>query len=317
MEITEPVDLALRGRLNPAAVGWTRRPLHRTNLPSRGRTKRWEYWGIVTDRLVLGLTIADLDYAHLTQIYAYDRERGSEFSVETTRPGPMRPRLEDGLEPQTAHAGALRFVEDTDRTTITIDHPRLRASFEARAGGESLGVVVPWSERRFQYTLKDLARPLTGTASIDGEDMPVEGGWAVLDRGRGIWPYRKTWNWAAGSGLVGGTRLGLQLGGKWTVGTPQTENALFVDGRLHRWPDEVDWSYDLSSARSPWRVRGAQVDAVLTPFHRRRAVTDVGLIASRTHQAFGTWSGTATDSDGREHRLDGLVGWAEEARNRW
>ena len=62
-EISTPVDLCtVRGRLNRAAVGWTRRPLHRPNLRGWGRTKRWEYWGLVTDsprrradRLVAGL----------------------------------------------------------------------------------------------------------------------------------------------------------------------------------------------------------------------------------------------------------------------
>ncbi|WP_347813327.1 hypothetical protein [Actinomadura sp. KC345] len=40
-EITEAVDLCLpSGRLNPDAVGWTRRPLHRADLRGRGRVKR-------------------------------------------------------------------------------------------------------------------------------------------------------------------------------------------------------------------------------------------------------------------------------------
>lgn len=45
-ELTEPVDLAAAdGRsLNPAARGWSRRPLHRANLRGGwGRTKRWDY----------------------------------------------------------------------------------------------------------------------------------------------------------------------------------------------------------------------------------------------------------------------------------
>ncbi len=46
-EITEPVDLCLPdGRLNPDAVGWTRTPLHTTNLWGWGRAKRWEYWNV-------------------------------------------------------------------------------------------------------------------------------------------------------------------------------------------------------------------------------------------------------------------------------
>ncbi|WP_017836529.1 hypothetical protein [Dietzia sp. UCD-THP] len=44
-EVTRPTDLARGRRLEPAAVGWTRTPLHRTAISGWGRTKRWEYWG--------------------------------------------------------------------------------------------------------------------------------------------------------------------------------------------------------------------------------------------------------------------------------
>ncbi len=48
-EITSAVPLCTAsGRLNPEAVGWSRRPVHTANLRGWGRTKRWEYWGIVT-----------------------------------------------------------------------------------------------------------------------------------------------------------------------------------------------------------------------------------------------------------------------------
>ena len=60
-------------------------------------------------------------------------------------------------------------------------------------------VVVPWSESRFQYTVKDVALPASGTVTITGRQYEVpEGSWAVLDHGRGRWPYRVTWNWGAG-----------------------------------------------------------------------------------------------------------------------
>lgn len=316
-EIAEPVDLAVGRRLNPDAVGWTRRPLHRTALPWTGRAKRWEYWGIVTRRFVLGLTIADLDYANLTQVYAYDRLRRHEVSLDTTKLGPLRPGLSDDLPPITVSSGPLTFADHGRGTRISVQSERVTVALEAEGGDDALGVVVPWSPRRFQYTLKDPARPLSGTIEVDGEREAVVAGWGVLDRGRGVWPYRMTWNWGAGSGDVGGRRLGLQLGGKWTDGTGQTENGLFVDGRLHHWIDDLQWSYDLEDPASPWTVTGPDVEATLTPFHRRVATTQLGVIASRTHQAFGRWSGWARGGKGVEHRLDGLVGWAEEARNRW
>ena len=46
-ELTEPVDLCTPdgAALNPAARGWSRRPLHRANLDGRwGLNKRWDYW---------------------------------------------------------------------------------------------------------------------------------------------------------------------------------------------------------------------------------------------------------------------------------
>ena len=66
-----------------------------------------------------------------------------------------------------------------------------------------------------------------------------------------------------------------------------------------------------------WTVTGPDVAAVLTPFHRRVASTQAGVIAAKTHQAFGRWSGWARGGKGVEQRLDGLVGWAEQAHNRW
>ena len=38
------------------------------------------------------------------------------------------------------------------------------------------------------------------------------------------------------------------------------------------------------------------------------------MIASAVQQAFGTWSGTAVDGSGREHVLNGLVGWRNRQR---
>ena len=44
---------------------------------------------------------------------------------------------------------------------------------------------------------------------------------------------------------------------------------------------------------------------------------NLGVVAAETHQCFGTWSGWMADDAGTRVRVDGAVGWAEEARNRW
>ncbi|MFN7243629.1 MAG: DUF2804 family protein, partial [Dietzia cercidiphylli] len=170
-EITRPTDLARGRRLDPAAVGWTRTPLHRTAIAGWGRTKRWEYWGIVSDRFVVGLTVAGLDYLSTCAVYVLDRRTG----VETTRSGVsplVRPAFSDEAGVGTVHASAglgsgrvgIEIDDDEAATAIRVRATGLLVDLEiTRPGHDSLGVVVPWSERRFQYTLKDLANPVTGS----------------------------------------------------------------------------------------------------------------------------------------------------------
>jgi hypothetical protein len=323
-EITAPVDLCLRnGRLNPAAVGWTRTPLHRTRLRGWGRSKRWEYWGVVTQRHVVGLTISSLDYAGVEALYLLDRASGEEVVHEVTAPLARGVRLATtaGAGSSHFHGGGLtlEFTEEGRGT-------RLRASCEGVEvdlvadrvpGQESLGVVVPWSERLFQYTVKDVCRPVSGRIQVAGASYDVDGGWAVLDHGRGRWPYSITWNWAAGSGTVDGQVRGLQLGGRWTAGTGSTENALLVGRRLHKIHEEVVWDYDAADWLRPWRLSGPRLDVTFTPYHERASRTDLLVVASRAHQCFGEFAGWAETDDGERVSVDGLTGWAEEVRNRW
>ncbi len=324
-EITVPVDLCdSRGRLNPAAVGWTRTPLHRSNLRGWGRTKRWEHWGVITTSHVVGLTVSSLDYAGVHGIYVLDRATGLETRRDVVAPfarGTQLPEYSAGGPVRAAAGGLLISTDDSlqgTRLHARADDVQVDLVVERPEDHESLGVVVPWSEQRFQYTVKDVARRASGRIVVGGREHRVdrENSWAVLDHGRGRWPYSVTWNWGAGSGVVDGTVVGLQLGGQWTDGTGATENALVVDGRVHYLDDLLDWDYDTRVAVRPWRIRGQHVDVTLQPFHQRVATTNLGVVASHTRQSFGHWSGHVV-IEGREQSVDGLVGWAEEARQRW
>lgn len=328
-ELTAPVALTRPdGSLNPDAVGWTRRPLHDTSgigrgLRGRGRNKRWEYWGVITPTHLVSITISNLDYAALHGFWVYERRTGR--TVDRGGIGlPSSAELPSSLGggPARSRAGSLSIdLEDVDGGT------RIRARAKglevdilaARPDGhEALGVVVPWTPRRFQYTVKDVARPATGWIEVDGERTELAPGesWAVLDHGRGRWKYRVRWNWAAAAGRSRDRVIGLQLGSKWTDGTGMTENAVVVDGRVHKLSEELDWAYDFERPLEPWRISGESADLELTPFYDHRTHTELGIIGTRGHQVFGTFRGWV-DASGRRIRIDGIEGFAEEIRNRW
>ncbi|MDY0908645.1 DUF2804 domain-containing protein [Microbacterium sp. CFBP9034] len=326
-ELIAPVSLTLpNGRINPAAIGWARQPLVDTSGIGRGwgRNKRWEYWNVTTPSHILALTVSSLDYATVHEVWVFDRAGAREVGMSATAVlgrVALPPSLGAGPSRVRAKDLAIDIDEVPGGTRLRATIPG--ASFDVVAalpeGHERLAVVVPWSSRRFQYTVKDLARPATGHVSVEGRafELPPGESWAVLDHGRGRWPYDIRWNWGAGSGASHGRVIGLQVGGRWTEGTGSTENAMLIDGRLHKIHNELVWEYDLAEWRRPWRVAGGGLEASFTPFFDKVTRTNLGVVASSTDQCFGHWSGAFRAADGDEVAFDGILGWAEEVHNRW
>ncbi|MEI2714137.1 MAG: DUF2804 domain-containing protein [Nocardioides sp.] len=318
-EITEPVDLCNPdGTLNRDAVGWTRQPLHRGNLKGWGRTKRWEYWGIVSRKHILGIVVSSLDYAAVHGVYLLDRDKGTErmqdVVVPLARNTTMPERCGDGRVSGFAKDLDIQIDHLPDLTHITVRGREVSADLALpRTGRDSLGVVVPWTDKLFQYTVKDVGRPVTGRITVAGEAYGVApGSFAVLDHGRGRWPYKIRWNWAAGHQ----EGLSLNLGGGWTDGTGSTENGIVIGDRLHKISADLEWTYDTRDWLRPWQITGAGVDVGFEPFHERIAKTELGVVGSHTHQCFGHFTGHV-EVEGERVAVDGLTGWAEEARQRW
>ena len=332
-ELIEPVSLTLpNGRLNHAALGWARQPVVDTSgIGGRfwGRNKRWEYWNVTTPTHIVALTVSSIDYAAVHEVWVFDRESTREWHSAATVLPARGVELPGSLDQGPARARAKDLEIDIDplhgpgrggtRLRARIPGAQLDIVAALPERHERLAVVVPWSDTCFQYTVKDVARPASGRLELDGQTVEVPEGesWAVLDHGRGRWPYDIRWNWGAGSGISGGRVIGIQVGGKWTTGTGSTENAIFVDGRLHKIQEELEWDYDIAGWRKPWRISGGGLDAVFTPFHDKRSRTNLVIVAARTDQCFGHWSGAFRTADGETILFEGITGWAEEVHNRW
>jgi len=337
-ELTQPVDLCTAdgSALNPAARGWSRRPLHRANLLGRpGENKRWDYWAILAGDLVVSSVYSDVDHFGLADVYWADlvtgESGGRAIVVASTDvdlpeiPGSAPLIIDrDGLD--------LRITDDAAGTRLAAEWTepdgragRLDVTVARPAGHESLNVVIPWSDEQFNFTSKHQARPATGELVVGDRRWAIGGergteSWGVLDVGRGRWPKQITWNWGGGAGRCGDHVVGLQVGAKWTAGTGFTENGLIVDGRLTKLGAELEWSYDWDEPMQPWRVvdPGGQLDVVLSPRFDKHSLADAGPdLRSKTHQVFGTWSGRLRTDDGIELALTAVQGFAEEARQRW
>ena len=332
-ELTAPVDLVgADGLLNREAVGWSRHPLHRCNLPeSLKRKKKWNYWAVTTPELLFSATVADVERVQTGGAYLYHRatrrhiDRGAvqpagTVAIPETIAGDLRadgpPLTVELLDEGTGtriRVHADKFGDTPLDADILVKRP---------AGHETLNVVIPWTDVEFQYTSKQNTLPASGYVQLGDERFTLgEGAYGCLDYGRGVWPLHTIWNWGSASGIQGGRLVGLNVGGRWTDGTGMTENGLCVDGVLTKISEDLAFEYDRSDFMKPWRVRTTVTDRIdlrFDPeFERSSQSGRRESWFTEAHQMFGEYTGYITPDYGARMEIAGLFGWIEEHEARW
>ncbi|WP_039935601.1 DUF2804 domain-containing protein [Leptospira inadai] len=322
------------GKLNLNAVGWSKIPLHRCNVVGHWlRKKKWNYWCFYDKDFLASFTVSDLDYAGVVFCYWLDRKTG-EFEESTIltpfgqgcslgqtvantalyegKPGTVSFKVDE--------YGSYRIFVDFSRS----NRKRIRADLrvDVPQGWETLNVVVPWSRNRFQFTHKLFGLSVEGDVEIGGRShvFKSEDSFAVLDFGRGVWPYSTKWNWASMSYRPSPKEVyGINLGGGWTDGTGTTENALLINGRIYKLPSDVNFEFDRKDPDKPWIIYtkdSKAVELTLTPTFHRKATSNVGIISSAVHQMIGNFDGVLRVGK-NEFRIKGGQGWAEDHIARW
>ncbi len=332
-EITRAVNLCgTDGALNPEAAGWSRRPWHRCNLRGRWlRKKRWEYWCVMGPNFLFSPTIANVDYAAFGSVCFLEfaaRDLVEKTSLRLFPRGFVMPETVEGDIAFEGKGFRLVMRDTPGGRRIEFDAADVRgkpmsAHIDVRrpGGHETLNVVIPWDARTFQFTSKQNALTAEGRVTWGNATYPFlpEDSWAVLDFGRGIWPYRTRWNWAAFAGPSGSDVVGVNMGAKWTDHSETKENGICLNGRLYPLHEDIRFEYDPRDFMKPWRMRttvSSAIDLTMEPFYEKRSRANLGVLSARTSQCFGRYHGVVR-AGGREVAVDGLRGWAEEVTMRW
>lgn len=331
-ELTEPVSLCLPGGcLNREAVGWSRYPIHNCRLTgSPLRKKRWNYWCVITDRFLFSATLSDIDYLGLAFIYFLDFESLDFHELTVNRLLGQGCDLGDFVSDDALFEDRrlkLSFKTTGSSTEIKAECPDFGGrefladlSLIHAKGHETLNVVIPWSDHRFQFTSKQHTIPTTGTITVGDRVYDAEGGFACLDFGRGKWPFSSFWNWAGASGESSGHKIGLNFGAGWTDGTGMNENGFCIDWVLTKISEDLLFQYNPGDFMKPWRIKTVHSDLVdleFKPFFERMAKTEAIILGSEVHQMIGRFSGMVKDAAGKSYSIDDFVGWAEEHKARW
>ncbi|HEY9088294.1 MAG TPA: DUF2804 domain-containing protein [Anaerolineaceae bacterium] len=326
-----------------ADVGWSNQPLLDANLEDahfyrtfgfwqRFRLKRWDYYSITTPTHFFSFTLADIGY--LGQVFAY----GIDFATQTYHEETLSIPLAKGVHiPRGSQSGVswfdngrtrMKFEACSGARSLWVDWPAFQGKglsaqvqFDLPPEHESMNIVIPIRGNRFYYNRKINCMPARGWVQWGGQRFELAPDTALggLDWGRGVWEYKSFWVWASASGfLPGGRTVGLNLGFGFGDTSKASENALILDGRIHKL-GKVDFDYSNRDFRRPWQMRSddGRLELTFTPFLERVARTDMKVLSSEVHQMFGRYVGSVISDDGEKIRIDGLTGFAEEHHAKW
>jgi len=333
-EILMPVQLCdPKGQLNPAAIGFARKPIIESNLTKNFmRKKKWNYWCMFGEEVLFSVTVSHFDYAAHCSVYFLHYETQRFFEKTVIVPVARKLHMPDLVSGsvQFHHAEMniqLLHIQNETHITVSIpdfDNETLVADLHVMHPEEddTLNVVIPWSRQLFQHTAKHHSMPVKGFVKIGEKryDLHEDESFAVLDFGRGVWPRETVWNWGMASQMAGHHRIGLNLGGKWTDGTGMTENAVFVDGKMTKISEDVIFDYDPSNYKKRWTIHTKFSDTVqltFTPFFGREANTNMRLIRSEIHQLVGYYNGRIRLDNGKFLPIQQLLGTIEEHKAKW
>lgn len=338
--IVQPGDLHTPdGRL--METGWATAPIRRYDpdriRAPRWRVKAWDYYCVVSDYGALALMVSDNGYFGLDSVSLMDFEARGQVTATRLKAFPMGKR---GL-PDGSGAGVIRAAGRQYELTFRNDGrqrhlyghvydmpggPLLFDLILQELPGDSMVIVTPFRNRPrlFYYNQKINCMAAEGRCIHSDREQVFSPAtaFAVLDWGRGVWPYRCTWYWASASGMVQGQRFGLNLGYGFGDTSQASENMLFFGGVAHklgRVRFDIPGAPGRERYLEPWGIEDDQGRLRLRfePILDRAARTDALLIASDQHQVFGRFSGSARLDDGRTLDIRGLTGFAEKVRNRF
>ena len=342
-EITRPGPLLDRkGRLREP--GWARRPLlaydRKAVKASALRLKEWDYYYIgCGDRYGLALTVADNGYMGLDSISFLNFEEGWEITkspmqVLTRGKKALSPSSGDGSVRSAGKDHYLAFRKEGRYRILTFKMGSFRdgAPIEGSVTltdpeADSIVIATPFDgdNKAFYYNQKTNCLPAEGRVRVGNGNyvFSPETSFGVLDWGRGVWTYKNTWYWGSASGAVAGVPFGFNIGYGFGNTEKASENALFLDGKLHKLsrvqfhiPKKEDGTDDFLS---PWRFTSddRRFEMSFAPILDRASRTDFKVLCSDQHQVFGRFSGRCVLDDGAVLRVRDLFGFAEKVFNKW
>jgi len=295
--------------------------------------KEWDFYQIYIGDYVLKMTIGNISYIANFSAELFNVVTKENYSFSRMKPLPLK-SIEMPNDPEQP---SLICVEGKDYT-MSFEVGEMHRHLKLTARDDKIGVIdidivlnndvnnekmviaTPF-EKKTKFYLNCKENYFGGEGTIQFGQRRVEldeNSTAVLDWGRGVWPFSQEWFWGNGSAIIEGGNFGFNIG--WGFGDLKyaSENMFFWNGKSYKL-GRIHTEVDTTDYMKPWKFRDedGKFEFVMTPIYDKVTDTKVAFIQMYCHQLFGYYDGFVILPDGEKIIVNKLMAFCEHAKNRW
>ena len=298
------------------------------SLAKRFKFNQFQFIGLISPKLIVGIAIVDLKVGGNSFIYLYEPETDKFEEFSFIQPFAMNTSIEP-----FPNDGEASFKKGANKVSIKASsRPGVRKVQVSLAGGVEIDATIDESTaynplavcsragyQGWVFTQKSNALVCNGNVKWGGKDYDLEAidALASVDWSCGYMRRETFWNWGSMScKLADGRRLGFNLAaGVNETGT--SENALWLDGKMYK-IDMVDFQFDRYHPNHAWAMRSndGMIQLHFEPKGQRKEKMNVVVAASNFTQHFGQYYGEIHLPD-EVITLDGEWGFSEDHYAKW
>ncbi len=295
------------------------------------RLKEWVGWTLLHPDWAVSMILQDAHYLGSAEAYLVDKRTGGRHEYKANaRGGSLGLPLDlFGGDVAFHHGGfGLEYHFGREREhRVVVDlaahdgAPAVAGELvlDARPGTASADLVVSAKlPRGSMYTTKKLF-PVSGSLRVGSDEVVFDPSRdvAILDEHRSALPYRTWWTWGTFAWHDEDGLVGANFAVRPQRTDQEEESGIWSPGVCEGLSDIVFERAPGTDPLRPWRVASedGRLDIVFTPAGRKDVVLNLGVVAMRYWQSYGSYRGTLL-ADGRTRAVTGVPGVLEDMRAR-
>lgn len=295
--------------------------------------KEWDFYQLVLGDYICQITIGHISYIASFSATLFSVKTGEVKRFTRLKPFPLRslqmpqnPEELNQIEIQGKDYKILFETKSNQRTLkvkaqdLALGKVEIDVVLDAPSTNEKMVIATPLIKKnQFYLNYKENYYGVQGKIRFGDTILQANcQDTAVLDWGRGVWPFKQEWFWGNGAAFTNVGKFGFNIG--WGFGdlSHATENMFFWNGKAHKL-GHLYVERNENDYMAPWKFKDktGKFDFVMTPVYDNFTSTKIAFVHTQCHQVFGKYNGNTVLPNGEKLEIRDMLAFCEHAINRW